>query len=153
MSDLDETLAAEAEYAEQHKDAEPGPETKISRPNRTRSNVFSVQLNDDEMRRLAAVAPEAGIEPSTMARTVIARYLEGSSTVVVSAPAVPALAGLAEVAQILGVRRQRAWQLVQGAGFPEPVARLAATSVWLVADVETWAANWTRRPGRPSARP
>ncbi len=75
--DLDKMLAEEAEHAEQHKDAEPGPETKVSRPNRNRSNVFSVRLSDDEMRRLSAAAAQAGIAPSTMARTMIARQLEG----------------------------------------------------------------------------
>lgn len=75
--DLDKMLAEEAEHAEQHMDAEPGPHTKVSRPNRTRSNVFSVRLNDEEMRQLAAAAEKADIPPSTMARTMIAKQLEG----------------------------------------------------------------------------
>ncbi len=78
--DLDKMLAEEAEHAEQHKDAEPGPETKVSRPNRNRSNVFSVRLSNDEMRRLSAAAAQAGIAPSTMARTMITKHLAESTT-------------------------------------------------------------------------
>lgn len=49
------------------------------------------------------------------------------------------LMGVAEVAKLLGVSRQRVQQLARRTDFPEPVARLAATPVWESEDVEQWA--------------
>lgn len=51
------------------------------------------------------------------------------------------LVGVAEVAEMLGVTRQRVHQLVAGPGFPEPVARLSAGLIWLRSDVQRWAVN------------
>jgi len=65
------------------------------------------------------------------------------------------LAGVAEVATILGVSKQRVTQLRQTAGFPSPVAILAAGPVWRTQDVADWNArrhesrppeNWTKTP-------
>ncbi len=49
------------------------------------------------------------------------------------------LVGLTEIAELLGVSRQRVDQLAQGDDFPEPVSVLAAGRVWKRADVEAWA--------------
>jgi prophage regulatory protein len=54
------------------------------------------------------------------------------------------LVGLTEIAEILGVSRQRAGQLADGDDFPEPISVLAAGRVWKRADIEAWA----RRTGR-----
>ena len=40
---------------------------------------------------------------------------------------------------MLGVSRQRVYQLTDAADFPDPVAVLAAGKVWHREDVETWA--------------
>lgn len=53
-------------------------------------------------------------------------------------PTVPALVGLGEIADILGVTKQRVHQLATAPGFPEPVARLRATPVWARADIDTY---------------
>jgi predicted DNA-binding transcriptional regulator AlpA len=47
--------------------------------------------------------------------------------------------GTSEIAKLLGVSRQRANQLAQREGFPEPIARLAAGPIWESADIERWA--------------
>ena len=65
------------------------------------------------------------------------------------APAVPALAGISEVAEVLGVSRQRASELSRSDGFPKPVANLAAGPVWLRSAIVSFAESWERRPGRP----
>jgi predicted DNA-binding transcriptional regulator AlpA len=52
--------------------------------------------------------------------------------------------GVAEVAELLGVTRQRVTQLAKTDGFPEPQVRLASGPVWESADVEQWA----RKTGR-----
>ncbi|WP_200171110.1 hypothetical protein [Tomitella cavernea] len=46
--DIGELLRSEAEHAERHMDAAPGPGTTVSRPARARSTVFSVRQNSDE---------------------------------------------------------------------------------------------------------
>ena len=56
----------------------------------------------------------------------------------------PPLAGVAEVAKMLGVSRQRVSQLAKTSGFPGPLADLAAGPVWDARDVEEWA----KRTGR-----
>lgn len=64
-------------------------------------------------------------------------------------PAFPPLAGVAEVAAMLEVSRQRVSQLASQGGFPTPVARLAAGPVWREGDLSTFLKDWKRQPGRP----
>jgi prophage regulatory protein len=61
------------------------------------------------------------------------------------------LVGLAEIAAMLGVTRQRAGQLARDYDdFPKPVAELASGRIWERAAVEAWAKKHPlRRPGRP----
>ena len=47
--------------------------------------------------------------------------------------------GLTEIGALLGVSRQRAHQLANSYGFPEPVARLAQGPVWETDAIESWA--------------
>jgi hypothetical protein len=63
------------------------------------------------------------------------------------------LAGLSEIATMLGVSRQRAGQLVRGYhDFPPPVAELASGRIWETAAVEAWTnAHPVRPPGRPAS--
>lgn len=49
------------------------------------------------------------------------------------------LMGLTEIAELLGVSRQRAHQLAATYGFPAPLARLAVGPIWAREDVERWA--------------
>lgn len=64
-------------------------------------------------------------------------------------PAFPPLAGIREVAELLGVSRQRASELQTRPGFPAPVAVLASGPVWRVGDLSSFAETWERKPGRP----
>ena len=68
------------------------------------------------------------------------------------APAIPALAGISEIAEILGVSRQRASELAGSDAFPKPVANLAAGPVWLGSTVLSFNQQWERRPGRPKGQ-
>lgn len=56
------------------------------------------------------------------------------------------LVGAREIADMLGLTRQRVYQLSQESGFPEPVASLGLGKVWETSDVEKWAAE--HRPGK-----
>jgi predicted DNA-binding transcriptional regulator AlpA len=54
-----------------------------------------------------------------------------------------------EIAEILGVTRQRINQLMhEHEDFPKPFAELAIGRVWKREDIETWAKSLNRRPGR-----
>ncbi len=61
--------------------------------------------------------------------------------------AIPKLAGLAELAGLAGVSRQRAGQIASHPDFPEPVQRLAMGPVWRESDVRAFLAV-PRKPGR-----
>jgi prophage regulatory protein len=63
--------------------------------------------------------------------------------------------GIAELASILGVSRQRAAQLaVEHSDFPQPLAELRSGRVWDEAAVRAWvAAHPHRPPGRPRHSP
>ena len=71
-----------------------------------------------------------------------ARTLEGVS---------PELAGLAEVATILGVTKRTAWNYTQREDFPAPVERLASGPIWRSADIEAWKRE--HEPPLPPGRP
>jgi DNA-binding CsgD family transcriptional regulator len=59
-------------------------------------------------------------------------------------------AGVTEVAQMLGVSKQRIRELRDLEGFPAPVEELAAGPVWAVSSLRRFESEWRRRPGRPS---
>ena len=61
------------------------------------------------------------------------------------------LMGAHEVAQRLGVSRQRVQQLINRPDWPEPYDRLAMGKVWLTADVEALISR--HRPPAPRADP
>jgi predicted DNA-binding transcriptional regulator AlpA len=48
------------------------------------------------------------------------------------------LAGAHEVRELLGVSRQRVYQLAARADFPKPIATLAQGKLWLLGDIEQW---------------
>lgn len=59
--------------------------------------------------------------------------------------------GVAEIAELLGVSRQRVNQLIATDAFPPPVSRLAAGPVFTTASIEAFKRRWepTRKSGRP----
>jgi predicted DNA-binding transcriptional regulator AlpA len=48
------------------------------------------------------------------------------------------LIGAHEIRGLLGVSRQRAYQLASRPDFPKPVAELAQGKIWDMGDVEEW---------------
>lgn len=67
------------------------------------------------------------------------------------APTMPELMSAAEIADELGVSRQRVHKLREMATFPLPLAELRGGAVWDAVAVRKFAENWKRKPGRPSA--
>jgi hypothetical protein len=64
-------------------------------------------------------------------------------------PAFPKLVGIAEIAELLGVSRQRASELQTRPGFPAAVAKLKSGPVWRKGDLSRFADTWERKSGRP----
>jgi len=62
----------------------------------------------------------------------------------------PELLGLAEVAQELGVSKQRVSELASGASFPAPIARLKSGPVWQRSALVRFMRSWKRARGRPA---
>lgn len=60
------------------------------------------------------------------------------------------LAGLSEIAQMLGVTKRTVQRYMARADWPDPVERLATGRVWRRVDIEAWkAAHLPLREGRP----
>lgn len=67
-------------------------------------------------------------------------------------PQLPEMVGVAEVAAMLGVSRQRVSALTRSHGdFPAPLIELAAGPVWLRSAIESFEERWERRPGRKAS--
>lgn len=61
------------------------------------------------------------------------------------------LAGLAELATVLGVTKRTAVRYTKRPGFPKPIAILAATPVWRTEDLIRW--REAHLPFRQDPRP
>jgi predicted DNA-binding transcriptional regulator AlpA len=61
----------------------------------------------------------------------------------------PELLGVAELAEALGVSRQRVYELTEGQDFPAPFVHLKAGPVWQRSALARFMSSWKRRPGRP----
>jgi hypothetical protein len=63
---------------------------------------------------------------------------------------VPAIAGVAEAAEILGWDKRRVITYLNRGSFPEPLTALASGRIWLREDVERFAREWRAR--HPASR-
>ena len=65
-------------------------------------------------------------------------------------PGLPELLGVAEVAKLLDVSKQRATELARTHRlFPPPITELASGPVWTAWQIASFQRTWTRKPGRP----
>ncbi len=67
----------------------------------------------------------------------------------IEAPTIPDLVGYAEIAEIAGVSRQRAFELAGQTDFPIAVVHTANGPLRVRSAVERWATTRRRKPGRP----
>jgi hypothetical protein len=79
------------------------------------------------------------------------RRLAGDGAVLV-VEETPDLVGVSEAASILGWDRRRVITYLDRGAFPMPIATLASGRVWRRDDVEAFARDRARRPGRRIAR-
>ncbi|HEY0684780.1 MAG TPA: hypothetical protein VGD45_20755 [Steroidobacter sp.] len=107
--------------------------------------TFTVQAPDP------AEASARAIRTATerLAGTVVAIEVMTTAEADRRASERPQLAGVAEVAEMLGVSKQRASALSKREDFPAPIERLSTGPVWRKGDLSTFALGWQRRPGRP----
>jgi predicted DNA-binding transcriptional regulator AlpA len=62
---------------------------------------------------------------------------------------IPALAGVAEAADVMGWDKRRVITYIDRGRFPAPIQALASGRVWVRSEVEEYAAAWrARRRGR-----
>jgi len=65
-------------------------------------------------------------------------------------PSVPELISAPEIAELLGVTRQRVHQLAaDNPLFPEPFIRLGSGPLWIADAIRRFDREWSRKPGRP----
>jgi len=61
------------------------------------------------------------------------------------------LVGAHEIRDMLGVSRQRVYQLATRSDFPKPIAELAQGKVWVLADIQAWISVYRAGQGRGGA--
>jgi prophage regulatory protein len=61
------------------------------------------------------------------------------------------LVGAHEIRDMLGVSRQRVYQLAKRSDFPKPIAELAQGKVWVLADIEAWIGGYRAGKGADRA--
>ena len=96
---------------------------------------------------LDAVADAAGAEP-----IAIETITEAEQERRADEPTLPELMSAADIAEQLGVSRQRVHQLRETAAFPAPLADLRGGAIWDAAAIRKFDRDWTRKPGRPAHR-
>lgn len=64
-------------------------------------------------------------------------------------PTFPNVVGVTELADMLGVSKQRASELARVEHFPKPFVELASGPIWVEPNIRDFVATWERKPGRP----
>lgn len=120
----------------------------IGEPGRRRvETTLTIEADGPAEAVAAAVATVGAVIPGTVARTEVMTTEEHDHRL--AEPAFPELVGITEIAEMLGVSRQRASALQALQTFPAPVAVLASGPIFRRADLSRFESAWDRRPGRP----
>lgn len=98
-------------------------------------------------RYLKAVQPLVGGRSSPVVRVEVQTVEDLDREL--AASNVPDLIGVAELAALLNVSRQRASELAHSREFPKPLVVLKAGPVWRRSTVARYTSEWVRQPGRP----
>lgn len=109
------------------------------------------QAADNASRRGGAAVSSAarGIVPARPTRILVLPTEEFIAET--EYPGALELSGVAEIAELLGVSRQRVGQLIERDGFPAPIAELASGPVFTTPSIRAFEKRWEphRRGGRP----
>ncbi|MEX1009678.1 MAG: hypothetical protein WD271_17810 [Acidimicrobiia bacterium] len=98
-----------------------------------------------------ALAEKAGLPRWPVVRAEALRFDELDREI--ETPNFPGLVGVSEIADILGVTRQRASALAKTPAFPAAVATLASGPVWTRPSLNRFVEEWPRKEGRPPKSP
>lgn len=109
------------------------------------------QQGDRWTGRLETPVP-ATVEASTRAACLAELRRAAGPDATLTVELLPALAGVAEAAAIMGWDKRRVITYLNRRRFPEPFAALASGRVWRREDVESFAESWRRRRGRKGDR-
>jgi hypothetical protein len=80
VSEINKIIEEETDASETNRDAPISDDAKISRPNRSRSTVYSIRLNPEEVAALQALGEAAGVPGSTLARSWIVERIREEQT-------------------------------------------------------------------------
>ncbi len=93
---------------------------------------------------VVSAARKAGLPPWPVVKLEVTEWERFDAEL--DEPNTPDLVGVAELAELCGVTRQRASVLARRRGFPEPLAELASGPVWDLRMVQRFVREWTRPP-------
>ncbi|HXH77302.1 hypothetical protein [Nocardioides sp.] len=116
---------------------------------------YSITVHVDEASLRSAISTALRrVEDATGTRARgVEALTQDTVTRQLAKPNVPALVGHADIADMLGVSRQRAGQLADRPGFPPAVMTIKAGPLRVRDQVEDWARTWDRKSGRPAKTP
>ncbi|MGH3677186.1 MAG: hypothetical protein ACRDU5_15885 [Mycobacterium sp.] len=111
--------------------------------------TLHLYLNAGDPLKATCVAYDAVVERLARTPVGIDTITEAEYYHRAEEPTMPELMSAAEIADELGVSRQRVHKLRSMAAFPLPLAELRGGAVWDATAVRKFAKNWKRKPGRP----
>lgn len=117
-------------------------------PRATRYRL-TTSIEDTSLRQAIATALRRVEDTTGQKATGVEAITHEEAVRRLEAPHFPELVGNSEIAEILGVSRQRAAQLTEQKGFPGAVVTTKNGALRVRSAVEDWAANWKRQAGRP----
>lgn len=113
--------------------------------------VHAADYREAVEKGMAAI--RSAIRKAGVPRTVLVERLEAQTSARthrdLEIPTYPDMLGAAEVAELLGVSKQRVMELRDAGRLPEPISQLRAGPVWVRPAIERFVETWERKPGRP----
>lgn len=129
-----------------------GFDVTVGRMPRLHQAAVSVYVPEQDLMKATTVGYDVAAEVVGLVPIGIETITESENERRADEPTLPELMSAAEIAEELGVARQRVHQLRSTAAFPAPLAELRGGAVWDAAAVRKFAQEWERKPGRPSRR-
>ncbi len=131
---------------------ESGFDGSLSRSSKLHQAIVTAYLPVADMIRATCMGYDLAVEIVGHAPVGVETITEDEQQRRAAAPTMPELMSAAEIADELGVARQRVHQLRSTKAFPAPLAELRGGAVWDAAAVRKFAQEWDRKPGRPAKR-
>lgn len=111
--------------------------------------TITLHVAADDMIKATTVAHDAVQDAAGVEPVAIETITEAEQERRADEPTLPELMSAAEIAEQLGVSRQRVHQLRDTAAFPAPLADLRGGAIWDAAAIRKFDQTWTRKPGPP----